>query len=275
MSIVIVSTNDRKTGEEIGEKIAHLLHYRVVEFGDVRAAAEKEYGIREGKLARAVDDSASLLRFPPGSRLTHIAYLQAALIGCLLDDEVVYTGPVGHLFVKGISHVLRVFIVVPHEEQVVNVMEAEGITRRKAEKIVKRREKNHRVWTKEVFKVEDPNPSSFDLMINLENIERKEAYELIVTSARSRKFQAMTYSRKQLKDAELACRLRAHLIDLDADIRVESKGGVVNVYAKALGKAKEKKRAIIRERISSMSGVMDLTVHMQEDLFKRIGRTMR
>ncbi len=112
-------------------------------------------------------------------------------------------------------------------------------------------------------------------MINIGQIDVEKAVEIITSTVRHRKFQPMTYSIKLLKNIELSCRVKAHLIDIDPDIEVRSEDGNVHVHTKASGRAMKKNAETIEERAAKLPGVVSVEVHMSEDLFDRIAGEMR
>jgi hypothetical protein len=192
-----------------------------------------------------------------------------------LADNIIYTGPIGHLFIQGVSHVLKVYVGELPDDLARWLMDEEQISFNKAMKIIRRREKDHGKWVQDTFGVDDPSPSSFDLMIDLNKIDAEQASQVIVKTIGEKRFKAMTYSRNQMADHELAYRVRALLVDLNPDIRVQSKNGEVTVHTKAHGKERERNLKVIRERIEAIDGVIALKVNVREDMFRRMEKGMR
>ena len=67
------------------------------------------------------------------------------------------------------------------------------------------------------------------------------------------RFQPVTYSIKSMLDHELACRVRARLIDELGRLLVRARDGEVTIRSKALNK--NKKAETIRQRLLAMEGV--------------------
>jgi len=275
MSIITISSSSGKIREEIGEKAAMILEYQLLGQEMLVAAASEEYGIRSEHLAQAFNDSPSPRRISSGKRRQRLACLQAQLAHYFLADNIVYTGPIGHLLIHGISHIFKVYIAESIEDRTRRLMDEEQISEKKAEKILVRREKDHKRWVKEAFGTDDDDPSSFDLMIKLDTVDVEKACELVVEKVGAKKYQAMTYSCSQMIDRELAYRVRANLVDLNPDITVQSTNGEVTVTTKAHGKAREKSLKIIQDRITAIDGVRELKVHVREDLFRQMEEGMR
>jgi len=275
MSIITVSSNSRKISEEIGKRSAAILEYQI--FGQETLVTETStsYGTPGEDFSRTLSDSPSLRGISSKKRKELLACLQAQFARFLLADNIVYTGPIGHLFIQGISHVLKVYVAESIEDQASRLMDEEQISLNKAMKIIKHREKDHSKWIKETFGVDDPAPSSFDLKIELDKVDIEKAYQLIVETVGEKRFKAMTYSRNQMADHELAYRVRALLVDLNPDIRVLSQGGEVTVYSKSPGRARERSLKVIRERVETIDGVVKLKVNVREDLFRRMEKGKR
>jgi cytidylate kinase len=275
MSIITISSNSRRISEEIGKRSAAILEYQIFGQEPLVTETSEAYGIPGEDLARALSDSSSLRGISSNKRKEFLACLQARFAHFLLADNIVYTGSIGHLLIQGVSHVIKVYVAESIEEEARRSMDEEQISFDKAMKIIRRRKKNHGKWIKDTLGVDDPALSSFDLMIELDKVDAEKACQLIVETAGKRRFKAMTYSRNQMADHELAYRVRALLVDLNPDIRVRSKNGEVTVHTKAHGKVRERCLKVIRERVKDSDGVVELKVSVREDLFRRMEKGMR
>lgn len=274
MSIVLISGTSEEIYREIGSGVAGALGYSHLG-RELLGEAAKRYSIPEERLYRAISDAPSLLGISAKVRRRSIAYIQAVLAGYLKNDRLVYYSPVSHLLVRGVSHILKAGIVEPLEIEIDRRAKTDGISRKHASRIIKREKKNREKWIMDVFGVRESDMSHYDLMINMSQIDIEKAVELIIRTVRSPRFQPMTYSVKVMEDIELAYRVRAHLLDIDPEMRVESKAGVVEVYAKVIGKEKQKKRKEIQERAMQMDGVRNVKVHIGEDYFRQLAESLR
>ena len=268
MSIITISSNSGELSEKIGARVAPILEYRTIDHATLINNTSKKYSVPSKKLTQSIEDTVSFFGLSSDSRKKYIAYIQATLAHSFIKDNIIYTGPIGHLLIQGISHVMKVYVAEPMEEQIRHVIEKRGVTAKKAAKIITRQQNYHHRWVQEIFGAEDPLPSNFDLTIDLARVNQEEACGLIVDTIKSRRFQAMTYSRKRMEDQELACRIKARLVDMDPWAKVEVLHGAVTIYIQKNG-TKTKQTKLIEKRIGALDDVHELQIHIREGLFFR------
>jgi cytidylate kinase len=274
MPIITISKRIYDRGDEIADKVGRELGYQNIG-REIFAAASEEFGIPEDKLFEAVHDAPSLLGMSSVNRKRYISYAQAALASYMLQDNVVYHGPAGHLLVQGVSHVLRVRVLSNLEDRIALMMKREKKSEKEARKHILRDDEQRKKWVKLFYGKDDTDPHIYDLMIHVGQVPIDHAANIIVGTAKLRKFQPMTYSLKLMKNLELKYRVKAHLVDLDADVRVDSDGGHITAHTKAGGRNREKNIEIMKKRVLRLAGVKSVEVLVSEDLFERFAGEMR
>lgn len=274
MPIITISKRLYDRGDEIADRVARKLGYENIG-REVFTVASREFGIPEGKLFEAVHDAPSMLGMSPANRKRYISYAQAALAAYMLRDNVVYHGPAGHLLVQGVSHVLRVRILSNMEDRVALMAKREGVSEKEARKHIQRDDEQRKKWVKLFYDRDDTDPHIYDLMINVAQVPIDHAVKIIAETAQLRRFQPMTYSLKLIRNLELRYRVKAHLVDIDNDVRVDSENGNVVVYTKAKGRNKTRNVEMIRERVLQLADVKSVDVRVSEDLFERFAGRMR
>ncbi len=254
MSVVIISSEAYCHGEEIAKKAARLLGYACIG-REVLAMASQRFGIPEGKLQEALWDSPSFLSKFSNTRMRHLAYFQAALTAILKKGHVVYHGKVGHMFVSGVSHVVKVRLTADMEDRIAERCAEEKISEKRALELFEKEAANRRKWFQSVFGVNGEDEKQFDLIINVSEVGPDRAATIICETARDVKFSPVTYSIKAMQDQELASRVRAALIDTYPDVKVSARDGDVSISAKTLRREKKEKILSLREQIQGMEGV--------------------
>ena len=126
MPIVTISRGSYSRGREVAEKVAQKLGFECIS-RDVLIEASQEFNVPEVKLLRAIRNAPSILDRLSFGKERYIAYIQAALLEHFQKDNVVYHGLAGHYFVRGISHVLKVRIIVETEDRVTLLMERDDV----------------------------------------------------------------------------------------------------------------------------------------------------
>lgn len=253
MSVVILSAETYCHREEIAGKVAERLGYPCLG-REVLEEASRTYGVPEEKLQEALENASSFLYRFSNSRTRNLAYFQAALTAALNRDNVVYHGEAGHMFIREVSHVLKVRLMVDLEERVAARARAEAVPEKKARELLLKETEELQKWFLSVFGVDGLDSGQFDLVINLSQIGPERGANIIAETAQDVKFQPITYSLKAMQDQELASRVRAALIDSYPDVAVTARNGDISIKAKALKRKKEKFSSVL-DQVQAMEGV--------------------
>ena len=274
MPIIIFSSDVYQNGEQIAKKTAESLGYRYVDREILKSVAEK-YHIPEVRLIKALDELPSFFSMSSKKWKQYLAYIQEAVMGELLDDNVVTHGMAAHLYVRGVSHVLKVRILMDHDERVKQMAHQEKIAFEKAKKIIRHQEKHRKRWSLDGFQLDEADPSLYDILVNISQIDPEEAVGMISAATGYRKFKPMTYSFKCMQNRELASRVRAALLKCFSDVKVQARDGAVVVEIKALKREKQKKAKAIKELTKNISGVNSVEIHLINDIFRQAAESGR
>ncbi|MFH1123120.1 MAG: cytidylate kinase-like family protein [Pseudomonadota bacterium] len=274
MSVIIISSDSYQREVEVAEKTAEILGYKYLGRQILGPAAAK-YGMPETKFLKALGESPSLLRMSSKALSLCLAYIEEATLSKLAEDNVVCHGLAAHLYVLGVSHVLKVRILADPEEFTRQIAAREGVPPDRAAKFLKRRESYRKRWSLDAFRQDETNPSLYDLVINLSQIDLEQAVKTIVETVGYWKFRPMTYSEKCMKDMELAARVRATLIRHFPDVRVRADGATVVVEIKGLRRERQKRAEAIKSLAGEIQGVGYLEVHVAEDIFRQAAESFR
>jgi cytidylate kinase len=274
MPIITFSSDTFEKSSEIAARTAEALGYRYVDRRILTQVAAK-YNLSEAKLIRALDETPSFMGMSSKSWRQYLAYIQEAVLGELLSDNVVCRGLAAHLYVLGVAHVLKIGILVDPEQRARDIATQEGVSPDKAGKIVRNQEKQRKRWSIDAFGVDATDPSLYDMLINISQIDPEEAVGMITAATGYRKFQPMTYSIQCLQDRDLAGRVEAALIGEFPEVRVQARSGIVVVEIKAVKREKQKKTMAIKERVQKISGVQFVEVHIINDIFRQAAESGR
>jgi len=274
MPVIIFSSDTDQKSSELAKKTAEALGYKYVDREILHSVALK-YNVPEPKLIKALEETPSFMGMNSRTWKQYLAYIQEAALGEMLDDNVVTHGLAAHLYVLGVSHVLRVRILMDSDERAKLVAEQEGVSFDKAKKIVRQKEKQRKRWSLDAFSLDETDPSLYDMMINISQIDTEEAVGMISTATGYRKFRPMTYSVKCMQDRELAARVRVSLLRNFPEVKVEARDGAVVVEIKALKREKRKKTVAIKDQVGKISGVHYVEVHVINDIFRQAAESGR
>jgi cytidylate kinase len=274
MSVVIISATPFSGGEEVAVRAAALLQYRSIGRDEVIEAAARTYDIPPDKLVQALDEPAGWRQMPVKERRIRLSAIQAAVSDFLLEGNCVCHGLAAHLYVTGISHVLKVRLSAPLEARTAAAARQQQLSEAKARKLVLSLDKRRQRWVTALFKVNEDDTATFDLAIDTGETGCEDAAALIADTARQRRFKPMTYSVKQYRDYALASKVRAVLVEIDPEVVVRADDGAIHIEAKAVAK-KGDKIAVIKERALAVPHVEKVEVDVIDDIFARAAVSMR
>jgi cytidylate kinase len=274
MSVIIISSDFYQTGREIAESTARVLGYDYVGREILGKVADR-YQVTESKLTQALNETPSFLRMSSKLWKRYLAYIQEATLTELLKDNMVCQGLAAHAYVVGISHVLRVRVLSDTEKRAEQLATQEGLSPNKAKKLLEREKKARRRWSMDAFQVDETDPSRYDLVIGLGQIDPDEAVKIMKETVAYARFKPMTYSITCLEDQALSSRVRAELLGRFPDVRVSANSGTLIIETTALTRQKEKKAKAIKELAGKIPGVEYVEVHVINDIFRQAAESFR
>jgi cytidylate kinase len=237
MSVITISRGSFSGGKTLAECLAGMLDYRCIDRDIIveRAAAG---GVSQDNLMKA-------LVKPPHfwDRFRHQKYIYLTLIQAALTEEVrtgkvVYHGNAGHLLLRGAPHVLRVRIIAPLELRLDMVQDRLKLSRNEAVAYIEKVDEERRKWTSYLYGVDWEDPHLYDVVLNLELMETKEACEVVATIARQKCFEFTPECQAAMDDLALASRVRAGLalnpFTSDLEVEVMAHQGSVSIKGKTV-----------------------------------------
>jgi cytidylate kinase len=261
MAIITISRGSYSKGKEVAEKVAGKLGYQCIS-RDVLLEASKEFNIPEIRLVRAIHDAPSIFKGLQQSKEQYIAYIRAAVLKHLSQDNVVYHGLAGHFFVSGLSYVLKVRILADLEDRVALEMEREKISAGEALAVIKKDDEERRRWSRELYGIDTWDPALYDLVIHIRELTTDDAAELICRTARLKQFTATPESLKSIHDLALAAEVKAALMDIQYDVEVQADDGHVLVQTHASPAIQQELREQINAAVGRIAGVKETTVKL-------------
>ena len=232
MAVITISRGSFSGGKMLAECVAGNLGYRCID-RDVIVERAAAYGVSQEELRDA-------LVSPPSfwDRFKHRKYLYLTLIQAALTEEVrggkaVYHGNAGHLLLRGVSHVIRVRIIAPLEFRLAMVQDRLRLSKNEALSHVQKMDQDRAKWTQYLYGVNWKDPELYDLVLNLEYMDIKEACDIVTATAHQRCFQETPESQMTMEDLALASRIRASLVTnaatADLEVEVAAHAGSVTI----------------------------------------------
>ena len=198
MSAIIISKGSYSHGGAVAEKVAQRLGYECVS-RDILIEISQRFNISELKLIRAIDDAPSFLEKYTFGREKYIAYIKAAILERLAQDNMVYHGFAGHFFVEDVSHVLKVRIIADREERLKYLIKREKISKEEAARTLDKIDDERTKWSLKLYGIDIWDCRQYDMVINIGKITIDEAVSMICNTVNMEAFQPTVESQAKIE----------------------------------------------------------------------------
>jgi hypothetical protein len=267
MPVIIVAADVYSEGREIAEQTAAGLGYRYLD-REVIGEISRIWDVPEKYLLKVLDESAPLGGVF-GKRLKrHRAIIQREVLRVLLQDNVVCHGLCAHLYVLGVSHVIRV--------RLLSLPPSTGPDNREDEAEMdciaeagSGYQKCCRYWSLKDAESDQQDTGRYDLVIRTKGVPASDSVQLLTEAVEDPKLRANTYALNCLKDLELAARVRARLLETFANVNVEVNAATVVVKTRLSKRSRNRKIETIKRMVGDISGVSYVEVHALNGLLSK------
>jgi cytidylate kinase len=233
MAIIAISRGTFSGGEALAKGVAERLGYRCISREMILDEAAKGYGVPAEELTAAMEKPPSFWRRVAGARTAHLTFVRAALCEHAREGNLVYHGLVGHLLLRGISHVIRVRVIADMEFRIPVAMQEQNLAREDAMAHIEKVDKERRHWIRFLFEVEWDDPHLYDVVLNLSRTSLATACDMVARMTEQEEFKPTAASVKALEDLALNSRVSAVLArdarTTDADLGVTADDGIVTI----------------------------------------------
>lgn len=228
MSVITISRGCHSRGREIAQEVAGRLGYACVS-REILLDASEIFNASELKLENAIHDAPSLLdRFTNGKE-RYVAYVRAALLKFLKEDNVVYHGLAGHFFVRDIAHCLKVRVLADMKDRVALEMGRGGVSEKAAVQRLQQDDEERRKWGKWLYGIDTSDPGLYDLVLHLGRLGTGDAAEIVCRAARLHCFGTTAESKKAMEDLAVAAGVQAALVEDYPGIDVIAASGKITI----------------------------------------------
>lgn len=260
MAIITISRGSYTRGKEIAEQLAQRLGYECVSRDSIFDNI-KELDARDAKLIRAIEDIPSLFRRFEYGKDSYIAYIQSILLEQLRQDNVVYQGFMGHVFLKDIPNVLKVRIISDIEDRTQIVMERDRVSREKALKHIRKIDRQREKWSQYLYGMDPSDCNQYDLVVSVSQIPVDVAVDTLVRFSSLEQFQMTAKSKLAMDNLALAAQIRNALLRIQSDVEVSAQDGRVFVQTEAPVRRRSRLVAEIERLTKAIPSVEEVNVH--------------
>jgi hypothetical protein len=193
----------------------------------------------------------------------------------LVDDAVVCHGVAAHLYVTGVSHVLKVRVLCDPELRSEELAARHGLSAAKARAALAREIRIRKRWSKGAYGRDETDATLYDLVVKIGQISVERACEMIAETAGDRAFRPMTYSMKRLQDLFLQSRVRAAVTERFPNAQVVVLNGDLTVRMTSLKRDRARHEAQLEELVSRVPGIGSFEVEVLEDFLGEAAESLR
>jgi cytidylate kinase len=262
MAIITISRGAYHRGKEISEQVAERLGYDCINRETILYASE-QWDIPEIKLVRAIGDAPSILDRFSYRKEKYVAYIQAALVRLVHQDNIVYHGLAGHFLLRGVPHVCKVRIIADLGDRVREEMARATMSAKETMHLLTKDDEQRRKWSKYLYGIDTADAGLYDLTINIRDMTVDGAVDLICLAAGKEEFQTTHESQQALDDLLLACDVKVRLVDLKPDVEVTARDGLVYVSTEAHSSQEDRLVREISKIARSVPGVEDVRINVR------------
>ena len=232
MPIIMISSPPHSGCEALAESLVNKTGWPSTSRKELVEKAQ-QHGIKVGRLEISMIKSPEMHEKLAREKELYLAFITAATCEQAPEGNLVYEGRVGHLLLPGVSHRLRVAVVVPRETRVKNAMQALNLPQDKAMTYLEQLDEDIVRWARYVHQQDLSELGQYDFVINLHNMSMENASEILQSMAGLPGFQPTAASLKAMADHHLTTRAKLRLADDDrtrkADLRVKADSGIITV----------------------------------------------
>jgi cytidylate kinase len=268
MPIITVSRGTYSGGKELAECVAARIKAPCIS-REILVQAAGKFGVSEQVLAEAMARPPSVMERFSHQRDAYLAFVRSVLLEHAAAGSFVYHGHAGHLLLADIVNVIRVRIVAPMSFRVPAAMKRLGLDERQARAHIERVDREREKWTRYLYHSSWQDPSLYDAVLNLGQLDLSDACEIVATMAGLQRFQWTEASRRAVADKALASLVTAELAknDLTRGSRLEVSAHAGVVYVRGSTGLREVRDAV-PHLVRAVPGVTEVhsEVSLQSDV---------
>jgi cytidylate kinase len=227
MAIITIARECCSHGAEIAEKVAEMLGYECIS-REILLEAAYFFNIPEQRLLHSIHDAPSVLERITHGREKYLAYIRAALLEHVKNDNIVYHGHAGHLLLPEVTHVLKIRLFAAESDRIALLQKEQKMSQEEALAFLKNEDKQRIDWTRYIYNRDVHDPELYDLIINLTHLKIEDACDIICRAVGSDIYATSAASQKFVYDLAVSSHVKAALQDI-CDAEVSADSGMVHI----------------------------------------------
>lgn len=232
MPIIMISSLPHSGCEELAAGLARKTGWPSMNRKELVEQA-REHGIKVGRLEVSMIKLPEMHEKLAREKELYLAFITSAICERAPRGNMIYEGRVGHYLLPGVSHRLRVALVVPKEIRAKNAMQSLNLSQDKAIAYLDRLDEDIEKWARYVHRQDLNELGQYDFVINLYNMSMENVSDMLISMAALPGFQPTAASMKLMDDYQLASRAKLRLAfderTRNAELGVKADSGIVTV----------------------------------------------
>lgn len=215
MSVITISRGTKSGGLELARRLSGRLGYKTLSMEDVIAETARKYNIMGDMLLDKLENTPSLWQKFTDEYARFLIFIQCSILKAIKEDNLIYHGYAGQLFLRDLPHVLKLRIEAPMEYRLKAVMEEFGYSEEKAETYIRKIDSRRKRWYRMVYNDDWYNPALYDLWINMRSISMDNICDMVAGIISHKDFKSSPATARLLDNKALECEVRAALASDD------------------------------------------------------------
>lgn len=180
MSCITIFSGDFCNGSSVVKEVLDRTGYHLVTDNNLINEACKLSGMSTEKIESAFSPKTSIFNKFTHEKEHAMAYLRLAMANLLSDHKQLFSGYLGMLVPRDISHILKVCLVADMPFRLKTANENQGLNENEATKIINQLDSERVHWVHDLYNTEDPwDRSLYDMIIPMDKTSIKDAAILI------------------------------------------------------------------------------------------------
>jgi hypothetical protein len=142
-------------------------------------------------------------------------------------------------------------------------MEREGISRKEAIRTLKKDDEERTKWSHHLYGIDPLDSSLYDMVLHIHKISVDDAVDIICHTAGLKDFQTTPESKKAIDDLFLTAEVKSAVIDLNHEIKISAKDGIVFVKCEAAPLQQSQLSHDIKKIVKEIPGVMEVRIDVE------------
>lgn len=262
MAVITITSGYKSRGEELAQILSEKLGYKTI-YKEIITDCARKYNIMENELLEELEELPSRWRRLTGEQKRQLIYIKCSLLSAAQENNIIYYGPCGQIFLSGINNVFKLRIESPFDKRVKAVMKDLGKNQEDASKFILNIDKQRSRLIKLLYDDDWQNPSLYDMSVNIDRLTLPTICEFVISAVQSEEFQTNDQTALIIKNKLLESEVKAAI---SADIKIRNL--VITIVAMGdtvtlRGAVKNKKqRDLVVETVEQVKGVKKCEVYL-------------